>query len=90
MVNINYNDNDSQEKVTIDNKYNYFLNKQRFYCFRFIGAYWRIIYLIIIQKGIQKIFQNFSNNLWLPPKEILFLFSWKRKSSYNRMSNVVF
>ena len=44
MVNINYNDNDSQEKVTIDNKYNYFLNKQRFYCFRFIGAYWRIIY----------------------------------------------
>ena len=39
MVNINYNDNDSHEKVTII-KNNYFSNKQRFYYFKVIGIYW--------------------------------------------------
>ena len=43
MININYNDNDSHEKVTII-KNNYFSNKGMFYCFRFIGIYWRIIH----------------------------------------------
>ena len=48
MVSISYNDNDSHEKVTkIKNNGRigiYFSNKQRFYCFRFIGIYWRIIH----------------------------------------------
>ena len=38
MVSINYNDNDSHEKVTIIKNNGrigiYFSNKQRFYCFR--------------------------------------------------------
>ena len=67
MVNLNHNDSDSHEKATII-KNNYFSSKQRFYCFRFIGLYYRIIHSIIIQKRIQKISQNFSNILWLLPK----------------------
>ena len=43
MANINYNDDDSHEKVTMI-KNNYFPNKQRFYCFRLIGFYWRIVH----------------------------------------------
>ena len=43
MVNKNYNDIDTHEKVTII-KNNCFSNKPRFYCFRFIGIYWIIIH----------------------------------------------
>ena len=67
MVRINYNNNDSHEKVTIIKNNGRigtcFSNKQKFYCFSLKGIYWRIIHKAFIQNEIQKIFQNFSNSL---------------------------
>ena len=65
MVNINYNDNDSRQKVTMI-KNNYLSKVLLFQVYK--NLFENNSLIIIIQKGILKIIPDFSNSLWLLPE----------------------